>query len=258
MPITQSPSHLKRQVQQFWDQTPCGSKHAEAPEGSRAFFEQVERRRYELEPFIPTYADFDGARGETVLEVGVGLGTDLARFARAGALVTGVDFSERSVELARQRLALDGLSGKVVVADAENLPFPEEAFDRVYSWGVLHHTPDTGRAAHEMIRVLRPGGRLCAMLYARHSWVAFGLWARHALLAGKPLLTLTEVVAHHMESDGTKAFTRRELRTMFGDLSDLEIEHLGTPYDRRIGGPLAELTGRYVGWFIVIRGYRAL
>src|SRR5215204_6784204 len=134
MPTTESPSRLKRRVQQFWDETPCGSKHAEAPEGSRYLFEQVERRRYELEPFIPTYADFEGACGESVLEVGVGLGTDLARFARAGALVSGVDFSERSVELVRRRLAQDGLPGDVLVADAENLPFPDEAFDRVYSW----------------------------------------------------------------------------------------------------------------------------
>src|SRR5829696_4408617 len=109
MPTTESPSRLKRRVQQFWDETPCGSKHAEAPEGSRLFFEQVERSRYELERFIPTYAEFESARGETVLEIGVGLGTDLARFARAGALVTGIDFSERSVELARQRLAIEGL-----------------------------------------------------------------------------------------------------------------------------------------------------
>jgi SAM-dependent methyltransferase len=251
---TQKSSNLKQRVRQFWDDTPCGSKHAEAPEGTRLFFEQVERSRYELEPFIQAYADFESARGETVLEVGVGLGTDIVRFARAGALVTGIDFSERSVELTRQRLALEGLSGDVAVADAESLPFPDGAFDRVYSWGVLHHTPDTSRAAREMIRVLRPAGRLCAMLYARHSWVAFGLWARHGLLAGRPRRTLSDVVAHHMESDGTKAFTKREVSAMFGELRDLEIEHVGTPYDRRVGGPLVSMTGSRLGWFLVVRG----
>jgi SAM-dependent methyltransferase len=254
MSTAESPSHLKRRVQQFWDERPCGSKHADAPEGSPAFFEQVERKRYELEPFIPMYADFAGARGERVLEIGVGLGTDLARFARAGALVTGVDFSERSVELARRRLALDGLSGEVLVADAEGLPFPDGGFDRVYSWGVLHHTPDTARAAREAIRVLRPGGRLCVMLYARRSWVGLGLWARHALLAGKPLRSFADVLAHHMESDGTKAFTTHEVQTMFADLSDVEIDRVGTPYDRRVAGPLASATGRLLGWFLVVRG----
>jgi SAM-dependent methyltransferase len=257
MLTTESPSRLKRRIQQFWDESPCGSKHASAPEGSRAFFEEVERRRYELEPFIPMYADFEGARGETVLEVGVGLGTDLARFARAGAFVTGVDFSERSVELVRRRLALEGLSGVVRIADAEALPFPNATFDRVYSWGVLHHTPDTGRAARELIRVLRPTGRLCVMLYGRRSWVAFGLWTRHALLAGKPLRSLTDVIANHMESEGTKAFTSRAVRAMFGDLCELEVTHVVTPYDRRVAGPLVSVTGGRLGWFLVVRGRAA-
>lgn len=256
MPTTESPSRLKRRVQQFWDETPCGSKHAEAPEGSRSFFEQVERRRYELEPFIPTYADFEGACGETVLEVGVGLGTDLAQFARAGALVSGVDFSERSVELARRRLALEGLPGEVLVGDAENLPFPDAAFDRVYSWGVLHHTPDTARAAREIVRVLRPGGRLCVMLYARRSWVAFGMWARYALLKGRLKSSLSDILAQNMESEGTKGFSPRELREMFQGLTTLEIEHVATPYDRRVIGPLASITGRWLGWFIVVIGVR--
>src|SRR5829696_739538 len=151
---TTAPAQLKRRVQDFWNKTPCGSKHADAPEGTREFFEEVERKRYELEPFIPKYAEFEQARGERVLEVGVGLGTDLARFARAGAEVTGIDFSERSVELARRRLELDGLQGEVLVADAENLPFADSTFDRVYSWGVLHHTPNTYAAVAEAVRVL--------------------------------------------------------------------------------------------------------
>jgi ubiquinone/menaquinone biosynthesis C-methylase UbiE len=254
MPTAASPPSFKRRVQAFWDTTPCGSKHADAPEGSRKFFQQVEQRRYELEPFIPEYAEFERSQGETVLEVGVGLGTDLARFARAGADVTGIDFSEHSVELARRRLALEGLAGEVHVADAELLPFPDDAFDRVYSWGVLHHTPGTERAAQELVRVLKPGGRLCVMLYARRSWVAFALWARHALLTGKPRRSLADVVAHHMESVGTKAFTRTEVRRMFRDLSEVQVEHVGTPYDRRVVGPLAALTGRHLGWFIVVRG----
>lgn len=251
-----APSHLKRRVQDFWNKAPCGAKYAEAPEGSREFFEQVELKRYALEPFIPTFAEFDRARGERVLEIGVGLGTDLARFARAGAVVTGIDFSARSVELARRRLELDSLRGNLLVADAENLPFPDCTFDRVYSWGVLHHTPDTERAAREAIRVLRPGGRLCAMLYARRSWVAFGLWVRHALFVGQPLRPLSEVVANHMESEGTKAFSTRDLQSMFSDLGDLKIHHVETPYDRRVAGPVASATGRLLGWFMVVRGRR--
>jgi SAM-dependent methyltransferase len=245
---------LKEQVQTFWEVDPCGSKHASAPAGTREFFAEVERKRYELEPFIEQYAQFEAASGQSVLEVGVGLGTDFVRFARAGAKVTGVDLTERSIELVRERLATEGLEGELMTADAEALPFADGSFDVVYSWGVLHHTPRCDAAIREVLRVVKPGGRVCVMLYARHSWVAFGLWARYALLRGRPWLSLADVVADHMESAGTKAFTRAELRSRFGALSDLSVEHVGTPYDRRVAGPVARATGRRLGWFLVVRG----
>jgi SAM-dependent methyltransferase len=232
---------------------PCGSKHADAPEGTAEYYDQIERRRYELEPFIPRYADFQGARGKRLLEIGVGLGTDFIRFARAGAQVTGVDLTQRSVELVTQRLELEGLAGDVRVADAEALPFEDNTFDRVYSWGVLMVTPDTARAVNEAVRVLRPGGELCAMLYARRSWVAIGLWGRYALLRGRPWHGLSHVIARHMESAGMKAYTEREARALFTGLDNLRTERVGTPYDRRVAGPLVGPTARMLGWFMVVR-----
>jgi SAM-dependent methyltransferase len=247
-------SESKRTVQEYWERTPCGSKHASAAEGEPEYFAQVEKRRYELEPFIPRYADFEGSRGKRLLEIGVGLGTDFVRFARAGANVTGVDLTQHSIELVTRRLQLEGLNGDVRVADGEALPFEEGSFDRVYSWGVLMVTPDTPRAIAEAIRVLRPGGELCAMVYARRSWVAFGLWARYALLVGKPWRTLADVIANHMESPGMKAYTEPEVRALFTGLEELRIERVGTPYDRRVAGPLVAVTGRRLGWFMVVRG----
>jgi SAM-dependent methyltransferase len=244
----------KEGVRRFWEKSPCGAVHGEAAEGTREYFAQIERRRNELEPFIADYADFRGTRGVRVLEVGVGLGTDFVQFARAGAQVTGVDLTERAVTLVRRRLALEGLDGEVVVADAERLPFDSDRFDVVYSWGVLHHTPDTATAIAEVMRVLRPGGRLCVMLYNRRSWVAMGLWLRHALLGGRPFRSPADVIANHMESDGTKAFTYREVSNMFSGLRDIQIERVGTQYDRHFGGPFAAATGRRLGWFIVVRG----
>src|SRR5918997_3676792 len=107
---------LKEEVRSFWEEEPCGSSHAEAAEGSPEFFAQVERSRYDLEPFIGDYADFEGSRGKRLLEIGVGLGTDLVRFARAGAHVTGVDLTEHSVRLVRRRLELEALAGDVRMA----------------------------------------------------------------------------------------------------------------------------------------------
>jgi SAM-dependent methyltransferase len=251
-----STTDLKQRVRAFWENDPCGSEHAKAPEGSPEFFAEVERERYELEPFIADYADFARSRGRHVLEIGVGLGTDFVQFARAGAHVTGVDLTEHAVALVRRRLELEGLQGEVRVTDAERLPFEDRSFDRVYSWGVLHHTPDTARAVGEAIRVLRPDGDLCVMLYARHSWVAFGMWARHALLRGRPWRSLADVISHHMESEGTKAFTASELRDLFRDLSDLRIDQVATAYDRAISRGLARLTGDRLGWFLVVRGRR--
>jgi SAM-dependent methyltransferase len=244
----------KRTIQDYWERKPCGSKHASALEGEPEYFAQVEKRRYELEPFISTYADFEGSRGKRVLEIGVGLGTDFMRFARAGAAVTGVDITQHSIDLVTRRLELEGLTGDVQVADAEALPFDDDAFDRVYSWGVLMVTPDTPRAVREAIRVLRPGGHICAMVYARRSWVAFGLWARYGFLVGKPWRSLADVVASHMESPGMKAYTETEVRELFSGLRDLRVDRVGTPYDRKVAGPLASLTGNKLGWFMVVRG----
>ncbi|MEP6910793.1 MAG: class I SAM-dependent methyltransferase [Actinomycetota bacterium] len=247
----------KRRVRTFWEEDPCGSEHTDALEGSPEFYSEVERKRDALDPQIAQFANFEGARGERLLEIGVGLGTDFIRFVRAGAIVTGVDLTEHAVELVRRRLALEGLEGEVLVADAERLPFADESFEQVYSWGVLHHSPDTDRAVREAIRVLRPGGRLCVMLYARHSWVTYGMWVRHALVGGKPWRGLSDVLATHMESPGTKGYTASELRTMFAGVDDLAIDKVATAYDREMVGPLSRLTGNRLGWNLVVRGRRA-
>jgi hypothetical protein len=92
------------------------------------------------------------------------------------------------------------------------------------------------------------------MMYARHSWVGYGFWVQHALLAGRPWRSVATVLARHMESEGTKAYTRRELARMFGGVDELRIDKVGTAYDRQLAGPLARLTGDHLGWQYVIRG----
>jgi SAM-dependent methyltransferase len=161
---------LKERVRAFWQANPCGVKFADAPPGSRRFYELVEAHRYTKEWHIPSAADFAGARGLKVLEIGCGLGTDGAQFAEAGANYTGVDLTDAAVELARKNFELFDLAGTFQTADAENLDFADQSFDLVYSHGVLHHTPETGKAVQEIYRVLRPGGRAVVMLYHRDSY----------------------------------------------------------------------------------------
>jgi ubiquinone/menaquinone biosynthesis C-methylase UbiE len=165
-----SNADLKERVRAFWQAHPCGTKFSDSEIGTPEFFERVEAHRYTKEWHIPEAADFSGARGLSVLEIGCGLGTDGAQFAQAGALYTGVDLTEAAIELARKRFQLSGLMGEFRVADAEHLDFTDDSFDRVYSHGVLHHTPDVERAVAEIHRVLKPGGRATVMLYHRGSY----------------------------------------------------------------------------------------
>jgi len=165
-----SNSQLKDRVRAFWQAHPCGTKFSDAEVGTREFFERIEAHRYAKEWHIPDAADFTGARGLRVLEIGCGLGTDGAQFAKAGADYTGVDLTDAAVDLARKRFELFGLPGEFRAADAESLDFADESFDLVYSHGVLHHTPDIARAVREIHRVLKPEGRAIVMLYHRDSY----------------------------------------------------------------------------------------
>jgi len=163
-------SQLKERVRAFWQQNPCGSKFADAEPGSRRFYELVEAHRYKKEWHIPAAAGFANTKDLKVLEIGCGLGTDGAQFAQAGAEYTGIDLTEAAVNLARRRFEMFNLPGSFKVAYAEQLDFPDNSFDLVYSHGVLHHTPDTTAAVREVHRVLRPGGCAIVMLYHRNSY----------------------------------------------------------------------------------------
>ena len=242
----------KSRVRAYWENEPCGSNFAQAPVGTPDYFRQIEQHRYAVEPFIADYADFGGAAGKDLLEIGTGMGTDFVQFVRAGARATGIDLTQASIDNVRARLELEGLSAaELRRADSENLPFADASFDRVYSWGVLHHTPRTEAAVAEAIRVLRPGGSLCIMLYHRHSWVVYGHWVKFALLKGRPLQGLNSVVRHHVESIGTKAYNRRELQALFAGVDDLTIDVVSTVYDERFGRRLAKLT-QQLGWNAVV------
>ena len=163
-------AELKERVRAFWQAHPCGTKFSDAEIGTPEFFERIEAHRYAKEWHIPDAADFAGAHGLRVLEIGCGLGTDGVQFAKAGADYTGVDLTDAAIELARKRFEVSGLRGELRVSDAENLDFADESFDLVYSHGVLHHTPGIARAVSEIHRVLKPGGRAIVMLYHRDSY----------------------------------------------------------------------------------------
>jgi ubiquinone/menaquinone biosynthesis C-methylase UbiE len=212
----------KKAVEEFWDKASCGEDLYLLNQQSDGYIEHA-RRRYELEPVIEEFAEFATAAGKKVLEIGVGLGADHQRFAQAGAQLTGIDLTARAVAHTRRRLALFGLDSALSTGDAENLEFPSDEFDCVYSWGVLHHTPDTPRAIAEVHRVLRPGGVARVMIYHKWSIVGYMLWMRYALLRLRPWITLPEVYGRYLESPGTKAYSQGEARRMFAAFKCVNI-----------------------------------
>lgn len=220
----------KQAVHDFWDRSSCGEELYLQGRGAEHYRQQAETR-YRLEPFIADFAEFENWAGKHVLEIGVGLGADHQQFAKGGALCSGVDLTARAVEHTRERFTALGLVSDIRVADAENLPFADGAFDLVYSWGVLHHSPQTSKAVSEVLRVLRPGGTAKVMIYHKYSFVGFMLWVRYALLQGRLLTSLGEIYARYLESPGTKAYTIAEARELFRGFARVEIETVLTHGD---------------------------
>src|ERR1035438_2335977 len=147
-------SMLKDQVKAFWHRQSCDTDQAQSEKFTREYFEQIEQWRYRDQPFIHSFAQFTRYHGKRVLEVGFGAGTDFIQWLRAGAVASGIDLTEEALANVRHRIQLYGLPQpeSLQVADAESLPFPSNTFDLGYSWGVLHHTPNTEKALAELVR----------------------------------------------------------------------------------------------------------
>ena len=214
---------LKDAVRRHWQSEPCESRFGQSTADRRRFFEEIDSSRYEYAPFIPGFARFDEAAGKRVLEVGLGSGSDFIQWARNGASLWGRDLTEASVDLVRERLTLTGLAADVAVGDVEALEFEDGFFDLVYSYGVIHHTPDTPKAVAEIHRVLKPGGVARIMIYHARGMTVFFEWLLFGPLSGKPLRSAREVMFHHNESLGTKIYTKREAGELFGAFRKVNI-----------------------------------
>ena len=166
---------MQNEIRDFWQGHPCGAELVGDMSGEtrgeyKAFFERYDHFRYSTEPHILKNLDLIDFAGKRVLEIGLGQGTDAEQIARRGGIYTGVDLTEESVKRVKMRFSLKELAYESIEqASALDLPFDDNAFDIVFSHGVLHHIPEIVRAQSEVARVLRPGGKLIAMLYAKWS-----------------------------------------------------------------------------------------
>ncbi|MCI0707113.1 MAG: class I SAM-dependent methyltransferase [Ignavibacteriae bacterium] len=262
MTTEQNAEQLKQKVREYWNANPCGTQFAHTDWGTKEFFDEVERFRYSSQPFMKELVGFDRFAGKRLLEIGCGLGTDLFQFARGGASVTGTDLTPRSIELAKARFDMAGVPAQMLVADAENLPFENDSFDVVYSFGVLHHTPNTEKAIREAYRVLRPGGTIILMLYHKHSLHVY-LGAPLYWLAGKIRKGSLSALENYIriydgdENPLGKAYSRSEARRMMRNFSNVRVT-LCDPIRRKYSRPLNTvnqlLFARWLGFWMVLKG----
>ena len=262
----QTGDEYKDQVQNQWNNNPVGSQYVkQAAPHTLEWFLEVEAHRYgEYGPWMPETMEFSRHSGEEVLEIGGGMGTDLAQFARNGARVTDIDLSGGHLALAQENFRLRGLQGRFIHHDAERLPFDDNSFDVVYSNGVIHHTPNTKGLVDEIYRVLRPGGRCIIMVYAENSLHYWGvqvglLGLRNGLLETSSVGDIMSRSVEMTANDArplVKVYTKRRLRQLFNRFTDISIvqRQLTAPelpsFARWI--PL-DLAGKIAGWNLVLK-----
>tara|TARA_Y100001958_G_C20984784_1_gene374582 strand:+ start:17 stop:724 length:708 start_codon:yes stop_codon:yes gene_type:complete len=181
-------------------------------------------KRYELEPYIESFAEFDLSKDKKILEIGVGLGADHQMFAINRANLWGIDLTKRAIKKTKKRFKIFGLKSNLSVMDAEKTEFTDDFFDIIYSWGVIHHSPNTEKIVNEIYRILKPGCEAKIMIYHKWSIVGYMLWIKYALLKFKPWLPLSYIYSNYLESPGTKAYSIKEAKRLFYKFSDITIE----------------------------------
>jgi ubiquinone/menaquinone biosynthesis C-methylase UbiE len=210
-------------VRDYWDRHIHDLEITSHPVGSRGFFDDLDQYHFEKLHHLLRLVPFDGFRGRTVLEVGCGAGVDLARFAKGGATVTGVDLAASAIELARTNFEQQSLAGTFRVADGEKLPFPDNSFDMVYAHGVVQYTADSRRLVEECRRVLKPGGEAVFQVYNRISWL-------NAL--GKVM----KVGLEHDDAPVLRKFSIGEFRRLVDGFSEVTIVPERFPVKSRLHG----------------------
>ena len=159
-------------VKNFWNARPCNVRHSSQEIGTREYYDEVERKKFKVEPHIHDFCDFQQWKGKKVLEIGSGIGTMAINFARAGAEYTGIELSEVSMDLTRRRFDVYGYTGKFYVGNSEQLTdfVPVENYDLVFTWGVIHHSPNPNKILEQAKNYMAPGSVLKVMVYAKNSW----------------------------------------------------------------------------------------
>ena len=224
----------KQEIEKQWDANPCGANTVDSDDPETiTFYRAVRDHRYKVYgPWFDRMMRFEDTKNQDVLEIGVGLGSDHLRFAQNGNRMTALDLSREHLRHARQHLAMEGMSTETVYGDAEDTGFPNETFDTVYAFGVLHHTPDIQAALSEVHRVLRPGGTAIIGLYHLNSWF---FWIQTLLVNGllngglwrKGIRKLMSEIEYRKDPDSAtpivRVYSRRQVARLLARFSKVEL-----------------------------------
>jgi len=226
------------QVRAYWERHIHDLEITRHPVGSRGFFDDLDQYHFEKLHHLLRLVDFDGWRGRAVLEVGCGAGVDLARFARGGAEVSGVDLTHAAIALAQANFSQQGLSGHFEVADGERLPFADHSFDLVYAHGVVQYTASPQQLVNECHRVLKPGGQAVFQVYNRVSWL-------------NALSKLMKVGLEHDDAPVLLKFSASEFKSLLARFKEVRIVPERFPVPSRLHGGWkgAVYNGLFVGTF---------
>ena len=198
-------------IQRYWNERIHDLEMTDAEVGTKTFFDDLDDYRFDKLHYLPRLVDFSAYRDQRLLEVGCGIGTDLVRFARGGARVTGIDLSQNAIDLARKNFVLNNLGAEELrVANGEQLPYPDESFDVVYGHGVIQYTADPAQLIRECHRVLKPGGTGIFMVYNRVSWL-------------NALSKVMKVALEHEDAPVLKKFSIGEFRGLLRPFDKVEI-----------------------------------
>jgi ubiquinone/menaquinone biosynthesis C-methylase UbiE len=271
-PADRAAGEYKEETRRHWTAVPCGTDVSEAARHSQEYFEDIERYRYRTQPWTAEAIDGFDLDGRRVLEIGFGAGTDHLRLARRGSWLVGVDLTPQNFVETTRRFELDGRHPRLAVADMESLPFRDRTFDRVYSLGAIHHTPDVRLTVREIARVLAPGGRAWVAVYHRNSvffwWSVYlyrfllrGGWRSRTLraqlsLVERPNTNEGLVVLLHAKREVEALFrtagfdrVRTHVRHLVpGDIVGLDVLFPEPERPRR----LLDWVGRFWGWYVIV------
>lgn len=269
-----SPDAYKRETIDHWSATPCGSNYSDVAPRTKEYFEDIERHRYQTHPWIKKSIDSFDINGKKVLEIGFGMGTDHLNLARRGAVMYGIDLTPTNREISFERFKIYDMKSELITGDAENLPYTDNSFDFVYSFGVIHHSPDTQRIISEVHRVLKPGGKCWITVYHKNSiffwWSVFlvnyllkGGWRRRTL---KQHLSLIEHPCNN-ENMVIRLYKRKEFASMFHlfrnvnsyikHLLPCDIAYLARLYkNKSMPSPFLTKIGNKFGWYVIVEAVK--